>query len=311
MGSREWGVVPLPTPHTPMKVVLVLSGGGAKALAHAGAFRALEQANLVPSHIVATSMGAVIGAALGAGMPFDQVRRRAMGIRRRDVAPFDPLVLLLGLFARSLFPASALRKAIARIVPKTRFEYLRIPLTVTATDLDTGELLLLGGPERRGSRADDDRRGRDIELEDALYASCALPLYFPPLEADGRRLGDGGLRAVLPLAPALELERDADVFVAVDVGPGFDERGPPTNGDQPQPPDAPVPANIPRVVRTHGEAMRIMMAEQTARVLADWPKAGPKLVYVRAVAEREATFAVDRVQEYVEMGYQATKKALG
>ena len=292
------------------KVVLVLSGGGAKALAHAGAFRALEQADLLPSHIVATSMGAVVGAALCAGMPFDQVRRRAMGIRRKDVAPLDPLALLMGLFARSLFPASALRRAIARIVPKTRFEYLKTPLTVTATDLDSGELLLLGGPERRGS--EQDRRGRDIELADALYASCALPLYFPPLEADGRRLGDGGLRAVLPLEPAREIVTDADLFVAVDVGPGFDERaGPATNGDQPQPPDAPVPARIPRVVRTHGEAMRIMMAEQTERALADWPKDGPRLVYVRAVAEREATFAVDRVQEYVEMGYQATKKALG
>lgn len=291
------------------KVVLVLSGGGAKALAHAGAFRALEQADLVPSHIIATSMGAVVGAALGAGMPFDQIRRRAMGIRRKDVAPFDPLVLVMGLFARSLFPASALRRAIARIVPKTRFEYLRIPLTVTATDLDSGELLLLGGPERRGGEFD--RRGRDIELADALYASCALPLYFPPLEADGRRLGDGGLRAVLPLASALEVAKDADLFVAVHVGPGFDERGLSTNGDQPQPPDAPAPARIPRVVRTHGEAMRIMMAEQAERSLADWPKDGPRLVYVRPVAEREATFAVERVQEYVEMGYQATKKALG
>ena len=284
------------------KVVLVLSGGGAKALAHAGAFRALEQANLVPSHIIATSMGAVVGAALAAGMPFDQIRRRAMGIRRKDVAPFDPLVLVMGLFARSLFPAAALRRAIARLVPKTHFEYLKIPLTVTATDLDSGELLLLGGPERR-----------DIELADALYASCALPLYFPPLEADGRRLGDGGLRAVLPLGPAREVVTDADLFVAVHVGPGFDERGPMTNGDEPQPssPDAPVPARIPRVVRTHGEAMRIMMAEQAERSLADWPKDGPRLVYVRPVAEREATFAVERVQEYVEMGYQATKKALG
>ena len=285
------------------KVVLVLSGGGAKALAHAGAFRALEQANLIPSHILATSMGAVVGAALGAGMPFDQVRRRAMGIRRKDVAPFDPLALIMGLFARSLFPASALRRAIAMLVPRTSFQSLKIPLTVTATDLDSGELLLLG----RGGR-------QDIELADALYASCALPLYFPPLETNGRRLGDGGLRAVLPLGPALQLVKDADLFVAVDVGPGFDEKeagGPPTNGNEPQPPDAPVPARLPRVVRTHGEAMRIMMAEQTERVLADWPKDAPRLVYVRAVAEREATFAVDRIQDYVEMGYQATKKALG
>ena len=288
------------------KVVLVLSGGGARAVAHAGAFRALEQAGLVPSHIVATSMGAVVGAALSAGMPFDQVRRRAMGLRRKDVAPFDPRVLIMGLFARSLFPASALRRAIARIVPKTHFEYLQIPLTVTATDLDTGELVLLGGPERRGSHTD--QRGRDIELGDALYASCALPLYFPPLEAGGKRLADGGLRAVLPIEPARKLEPDADLFVAVDVGPGFDEPVV-TNGG---PPGAPGPrSRLPRVVQTHGEALRIMMAEQTQRAIADWPKEGPKLVYVRAVAEREATFAVERVQEYVEMGYQATKKALG
>src|SRR6266550_2474686 len=247
-------------------------------------------------------MGAVVGAALGAGMPFDQIRRRAMGIRRKDVAPFDPLLLVKGLFTRSLFPASALRTAIARIAPPARFESLKIPLTVTAVDVDSGELLLLGGR---------DRRGQDIDLADALYATCALPLYFPPLEVDGRRLADGGLRAVLPLGPALELEKDADLFVAVNVGPGFDERGPSTNGDQPQPPDAPVPARLPRVVRLHGEAMRIMMAEQTERTLADWPKDAPRLVYVRAVAEREATFAVDRIQDYVEMGYQATKKALG
>ena len=285
-----------------MNVVLVLSGGGAKAIAHAGAFRALEQADLIPSRIVATSMGAVIGAALASGMPFDQVRRRAMGLRRKDIAPFDPRVLVMGLFSRSLFPASALRRAIERVVPKTSFEYLRIPLTVTAADLDTGELLLLGGRDRSG--LDTDRPGRDIELGDALYATCALPLYFPPLETDGRRLADGGLRAVLPLEAARTLEPDADVFIAIDVGPGFDERA--ANDGEP-----PSRAQIPNVVRVHGEALRVMMADQTQRVIATWPKDGPRLVYVRAVAEGEATFAVDRVQEYVEMGYQATKKALG
>jgi len=282
-----------------MRVVLVLSGGGAKALAHAGAFRALEQAGHTPSHIVGTSMGAVVGAALAAGVPFDQVRRRALGLRRKDVAPFDPLALVMGLFARSLIPASALRRTITRIVPKTRFEYLKIPLTVTATDLDTGDPVLLGGEERRGMEMD--RRGRDMELVDGLYASCALPLYFPPLDADGRRPADGGLRAVLPLKPALALEPNADMFVAVHVGPGFDEVLPP---DRPS-------ANLPRMIRAHGEAIRIMMAEQAERTVAEWPKEGPRLVYVRPVAEREATFAVERVQEYVEMGYQATKKALG
>jgi NTE family protein len=239
-------------------------------------------------------MGGVVGAALAAGLPFDQVRRRAMGLRRKDIAPFDPRVLVMGLFSRSLFPASALRRAIARIVPKTQFDYLRIPLTVTAVDCDTGKLLLLGGRKRTGDV--------EIELNDALYATCALPLYFPPLEVDGRRLADGGLRAVLPLHEARTLVPDADLFIAVDVGPGFDER-PSSDGAR--------PTRLPNVVRTHGEALRIMMADQTQRVLAAWPKDGPRLVYVRAVAEGEATFAADRVQDFVEMGYQATKKALG
>lgn len=283
------------------KVVLVLSGGGAKAIAHAGAYRALEQANLVPSHIVATSMGGVIGAAIAAGTPYEEIRRRAMSLRRKDIAPFDPMVLVKGLFTRSLFPATALRRAISRLVPKTHFEHLRIPLTVTAVDVESGELLLLGGRERRGHEFD--RRGRDIELEDALYATCALPLYFPPLEADGRRLADGGLRAVLPLNAARQLEPDADLFVAVHIGPGFDEHSPEA-GTAAQ-------LKIPRVIRTHGEAMWAMMADQTEREVAAWPKDGPKLIYVRAVVEREATFAADRAQAYMEMGFQTTKRALG
>jgi NTE family protein len=285
-----------------VKVVLVLSGGGAKALAHAGAFRALELADLVPDRIVGTSMGAVVGAALAAGMPFDQVRARSLGLSRQDVAPFDPMALVKGLFARSLIPATALRRTIKRLVPKTLFEYLKIPLTVTATDLDTGELMLFGGKGRGRGGETEETLEEEVELLDALYASCALPLYFPPLEVGGRRFADGGLRAVLPLEAARQLEPDADLFVAVNVGPGFDETTTPSH----------VFSRLPRLIRSHGEAIRIMMAEQTEQAVRRWKNGTktPRLVYVRPVAEREATFAVDRIQEYVEAGYQAVRKAL-
>ena len=267
------------------RVVAVFSGGGAKALAHAGAFWALQQANLEPDHIVATSMGAVVAAALASGLPFDEVRRRSLGLRRQDVAPFNPLALLKGMFAPALIPASALHRTIERLVPAKRFAHLKIPLTVTATDLDSGELVLF-------------RDDTGPSLHDALYASCALPLYFPPLELDGRRLADGGLRAVLPLEPARSVA--ADLVVAVNVGPGFDEQFVPS-----------VPrSNVPALIRAHGEAIRIMMAEQADRAVADWPTDAPRLVYVRPVAEREATFAVQRLEYYVEAGYQATKKAI-
>lgn len=227
-------------------------------------------------------MGAVVGAALAAGVPFEDVRRRALSLRRKDIAPFDPLALIKGMFARSLFPASALRHTIERLVPAKRFEHLKTPLTVTATDLDSGDLVLFKG---------------GMDLHDALYASCALPLYFPPLELGGRRYADGGLRAVLPLDAARAIP--ADLVVAVNVGPGFDEPLPPVRQSA-----------IPPLVRAHGEAIRVMMAAQAEPAVADWPTDGPRLVYVRAVAEREATFAVDRLEQYVEAGYQSTKKAI-
>lgn len=235
-------------------------------------------------------MGAVIGAALAAGVPFEEVRRRSLGLRRKDIAPFNPLALVKGMFAHSLLPASALRRTIERLVPAKRFADLRIPLTVTATDLDSGELVLFGARSTE----------HGAELHDALYASCALPLYFPPLEIAGRRLAEGGLRAVLPLEPARAIP--ADVVVAIHVGPGFDEAYPR--------PSSAVLRFPPALVRAHGEAVRIMMAAQAERAVADWPKDGPRLVYVRPVAEREATFAVEHIERYVEAGYQATRRAL-
>ena len=250
-------------------------------------------------------MGAVVGAALAAGVPFEDVRRRALSLRRKDIAPFNPLALIKGMFASALLPESALRRTIERLVPTKRFEYLKIPLTVTATDLDSGELVLFGAPG--GGRVGDGVGAQHaaplrmpLDLHDALYASCALPLYFPPLELNGRRFADGGLRAVLPLEPARAIP--ADLVVAVNVGPGFDEDY--------AAPSADIRRLPPPLIRAHGEAIRIMMAAQVERAVADWPKEAPRLVYVRAVAEREATFAVDRLEQYVEAGYQATKKAI-
>ncbi len=272
-----------------MKVVAVFGGGGAKSLAHAGAWQALLEAGLSPAHIVGTSMGAVIGAAFAAGSTWDQVMAVARSLTRKDVATFDPFAVLKGVFAPSILKAGPLKRSIARLVPATRFDQLKISLTVTTTDVDSGELVLFGA----GGRT-------DAPLHEVLYASCALPLYFPPASIDGRRLVEGGLRAVLPLEVATGIP--ADLVVAIDVGPGFDEPLPP--------PPAPYRLLPPPLVRVHGEALRVMMAAQTERAIAAWPKDGARLIVVRAVAEREATFAVDQMERYREAGYQATRKAL-
>ena len=271
-----------------MKVVLVLGGGGAKALAHAGAWQALQERGAQITHLVGTSLGAVIAAAFAAGSTVQQVLETARSLTRKDVAALDLRALLKGMFAASLLKAGALQRTIARLVPAARFADLKVPLTVTTTDIDSGELVLFGA------------LGADAPLRDVLYASCALPLYFPPARLDGRRLADGGLRAVLPLGVAARIP--ADVVVAISVGPGFDEPGPP--------PSAPSRLFPPALIRAHGEAIRIMMAAQTERAIEAWPSDAPRLVVVRAVAEREATFAMGQTDRYFRAGYDATKQAL-
>ncbi|HZI73668.1 MAG TPA: patatin-like phospholipase family protein, partial [Gemmatimonadales bacterium] len=140
--------------------------------------------------------------------------------------------------------------------------------------------------------------GASAPLIDVLCASCALPLYYPPVTICGRRLGDGGLRAVLPLAPAADLP--VDLVLAVDVGPGFDV------------PKADSASRIPPLIRAHDDAIGIMMAANSAAELALWRQtvSRPPLVYVRPRMERNATFSVDRVREYANEGRRATREAL-
>jgi len=72
------------------RVVAVFGGGGAKSLAHAGAWKALLEAGLRPCHIVGTSMGAVISAALAAGSSYERLVEIALSLERKDFAASTP-----------------------------------------------------------------------------------------------------------------------------------------------------------------------------------------------------------------------------
>jgi NTE family protein len=270
---------------TARTAALVLSGGGAKTAAHLGACRALREAGFEPTWYVGTSMGAVIAAGLASGVANDELLERMADVGARGIVR-DPLALVAGLFLRSLLKPAPLRSAIEALVPVRRFADLTVPLTVTAVDLDTGELVLFGAG------------AQTAPLVDVLCASCALPMYYPPVVIDGRRFGDGGLRCVVPLEPAAEL--DVELVLAVDVGPGF---------DLPAPAQA---ARLPAMVRAHDDAVGILMAANSESQLALWraDPSRPPLVYVRPRTERNATFRVDRVREYANEGRRATREAL-
>jgi NTE family protein len=265
-------------------VAVVLSGGGAKTAAHLGAARALAELGLTTVRYVATSMGAVIAAGLATGTAPDLLLDRLAAAGPSGVVRNHGAVVA-GWFARSLLRPAPLRRAIEALVPARRFGELQVPLTVTVTDLDRGELLLFGAG------------GADAPLIDVLLASCALPLYFPPVRLAGRRCGDGGLRGVLPLEAAGRVVTEP--MVAVDVGPGFDlPTGPPLAG--------------PPVVRAHDESVGILMAAHTASELRAWraEPGRPPLVYLRPRIEQNATFQVEHMRRYAEDGYQAARTHL-
>ena len=268
------------------RITAVLSGGGAKAAAHLGALRALHDRGVVPTRYVGTSMGAVIGCGLAAGLSHAELTRRLLAVRDREVFRIDRRGVLLGMFARSLLKPEPFRATLEQLLPATRFADLALPLSVTATDLDSGELVVFGDG------------GTDIPLLDALAASCALPLYFPPYLLEGRRLGDGGLRAVVPLEVAARFP--AELVVAIDVGAGFDS---PPNGAEPR---------LPALVRLHGDAQRTLMAANTAVQRELWAchPGRPPLWWIRPKVRRGDTFATEQVRWYLEEGARAAEELL-
>ena len=266
-------------------VVVVLGGGGAKAAAHIGAYRAIREAGIRPDRLVGTSMGAVMAALFAANVDPDTVLDRITGIGEDEFVQPDRFAFLRGLWARALVKPELFRASVGRLVPAQRFGELGIPLTVAATDLDTGQLTWLGWG------------GQDAPLIDALIASCALSVHFPPVTIAGRRLGDGGLRAVVPIEGALL--GPARLVVAVDTGPGFDQ-------------GLPVRDEFPPLVEAHDTSTAILMAGQTEAALALWraTPGHPPLIYVRPSVPRGGTFRTEDIRRYVEQGYAAAQAAL-
>ena len=264
--------------------ILVLSGGGAKAAAHCGAVRALRERGIEPSRYVATSLGAVVAAALAAGAEPDTVVRALMNEAPAGIRP-HPLAAVAGIHLEGLVRAAPFREAIARIIGARRFADLKVPLTVTAVDVDKLELVVFG------------HGGIEAPLLDVLAATCALPPYFPAVRVGGRLLRDGGLMGHLPLS--VVGETGGQPVIAVDVGPGFD------NGREPKPPGGPP------LVRAVDESIGILMAQLAEEQLARWRQERGPILHVRPRVERNATFSAGRARVYADEGYLATREALG
>jgi len=214
-------------PHRP-RIALVLSGGGARGLAHIGVLRVLHDMHVPVDVVVGTSMGAVVGGAYAAGRSVDELERITRDTVWQDVLSDRPDRDMLAYRRReedlllpsrlefsvtktdglSLPPAAAgnaaLESALVKLLPVGMREQpsnrLGIPFRSVASDLLTGDLVELS----------------DTPLFLALRASLAVPGMFAPVRVDGRLVADGGLVRNLPVDMARAL--GADVVIAVNVG---------------------------------------------------------------------------------------------
>ena len=215
------------------RIGLVLSGGGARGVAHVGVLRVLEQLHVPIDVITGTSMGAIIGGLYASGMSPDAIEKALGGIDwtatlndrpDRRSRPFrgkqKEADLLIPSFVgfsegRAKLPVGLLdgQKAMLVLKKLTRpvagihdFDRLPIPFHAIATDIGNGEAVVL-------------RRG-DLAL--AMRASMSIPAVFSPVKWRGRLLVDGGVADNLPVAEARAM--GADILIAVDISTPLEPR---------------------------------------------------------------------------------------
>jgi len=187
------------------RIALVLGGGGLKGFAHIGVLRALEERGIVPDVYAGTSIGAMIAGAYLSGTPVDDLAARAEALRKRDLFRLNHFRMLLDrMRAPSIYLEEPLRDLCASAIPDISFSALPKRLLVNTVDIDRGARVVWGLPGLE-----------DVPVRDAVYASCALPGFFPPGRVDGRTCIDGGVVDNLPVSVAAQF---ADLVIAVDVG---------------------------------------------------------------------------------------------
>lgn len=179
------------------RVGLALGSGGARGAAHVGVLKVLEREGIKVSAIAGTSIGAMVGGAYAAGIPLSRIEEEWLTTSRRKL-----LRSFLPTFPRTgLSSGAGLRRYLREILGDVRIEELPIPFAAVATDLDTGEAVVL----------------RSGPLVEAIRASTAIPGVFQPVRWEGRLLVDGGMVEPLPVRVCREL--GADIVIAVDTNP--------------------------------------------------------------------------------------------
>ncbi|MEQ3657180.1 MAG: patatin-like phospholipase family protein [Dokdonia sp.] len=213
-----------PSATTDVTVGVVLSGGGAKGLAHVGVLKVLEEAGIRIDYIAGTSMGAIVGGLYASGYNADQLQalfsnidfdniiqddlpRNAKTFYEKDdderyalTLPFDDYKLSFpSALSKGQNSYNMLTRILSHVGDVQDFDQLPIPFFCIATDVEKGEPVILDSGY----------------LPEAISASGALPTLFNPVMIDSRMLIDGGVVDNYPVE--LLKEKGVDIIIGVDV----------------------------------------------------------------------------------------------
>lgn len=212
-------------------VALVLSGGGARGMAHLGVIEVLEQNNIPIDFIIGTSIGSIIGGLYASGYTTEQLRqlidttdwnyvlsltqdteREHLYLSQKQTADKKQLTIrfdgLTPVIPSAVSSGQRLTDFINRLTlqalyhPVHSFDDLRIPFRSVATDLISGKKIVFGSGN----------------LSEALRASISVPLLYQPLKKDTLELTDGGLVSNIPVSVAKELGADI-IIVSNTISP--------------------------------------------------------------------------------------------
>ena len=219
-------VTSLADPHRP-RIGLVLSGGGARGVAHVGVLKVLDELNVPIDAIAGTSMGAVVGGLYASGLSAKEIEgvitslnwqdafrdsspRQDLTFRRKQEDQNFLVKFPLGIRGRKiLLPKGliqgqrlnqTLRRLTLPVATITDFDRLPSAFRAVAADLETGEPVVM----------------HDGDLTTAMRASLSAPGVFAPVELDGHLLVDGGIAENLPIDVARKM--NVDILIVVDVG---------------------------------------------------------------------------------------------
>jgi NTE family protein len=208
------------------RIGLVLSGGGARGAAHVGVLKVLDEMKIPIDAVAGTSMGAVVGGLYASGMTADEIEKLLTSVNWQDAFQDRPPRAQLGyrrkqddrnflvryslgvrsdgfVYPRGLVQGQkleqVLRNAALPVAEVQDFDRLPIPFRAIATDLETGQLVVMSSGD----------------LVTALRGSMSAPGVLSPAPRDGRLLIDGGIAENLPIDTARQM--GVDRLIVVDV----------------------------------------------------------------------------------------------